>query len=256
MRKSKFPYPRLNLPKEIKNADNFDVVETYIDAIADFIFTGINLNHDPQDQNHKYAWVLKVVSANLLRSLYIRNDVVDAINARNPIALFLGLKAWFEVVGVLAAIIDLLERNLPMEEFTEEFISYALGNRGKGTFRLGTVEAKNVVTMMEKADKYMRKILKKAGKENETDKFFTDFYDVASNPSHPSFDAYELVGSLQGDVWMANNPDQTKNLIVSNLPGYGGLLMAPLFVESICKELFGNYGEHFAEIEAVKYFEE
>ncbi len=256
MKKEKFPYPKLNLPKEIRNDELFNVLDVYLDSIKEFIYTDIDLKHDPKDSNHKYAWVLKVVSANLIRSIYIRNDVVEAINTRNITALFLGLKAWFEIVGVLAAILDILEKNLDNEEFSETFICYALGNKGKGKLRVGEIEGKSVMAMIEKADKYDQKISKRVGKESKTKTFFTDFYDVASNPSHPSFEAYELVGGLvEGGVWKAKEPGEVRDLIVEYLPVYGGLLAGPRYIFSICREIFEGREEYFGQIKAKIFFD-
>lgn len=256
MKKDKFPYPKLNLPKEIKDKEIFNVLEIYLDLIKGYIYTDINLDHDPKGDHHRHAWLLKVVSANLIRSLYLRNAVVEAINSRNINALFLALKAWFEIVGVLASILGLLQKNLSNEDFHETFVRYALGNRGDGDFRVGTEDAISVASMIQKADKYFHKLTTKEGKDNGTQKFFTNFYDVASNPSHPSYDSYELVGSLVGaGIWKAKEPDDIRGLIIDCLPAYGGLLAGLYFIPKICQEIFEIEKEHFNQLGASSYFD-
>lgn len=263
-----FPNPKLNLPKGLRNSTDkgtiscFQSVEQYISLISGYIYTEINLDYQPADANHIHAWIQRIVSANLLRSLYIRNAFVEAINARNVVGMFLPLKAWFETVGVLASILDLLEKDLTPEEFVKKLQPYALGNKGKGKLRVGkyeaVYEAVNVATMMEKADKYMEKMTKesKAGSDVSAESFFTDFYDIASNPSHPSFDAQEMVGSL-GDhgVWHAKSPEEVKNQIIESLPGYGGLLMAPVCIKNICQKILAIEKDHFARLNSLKYFD-
>lgn len=265
MHKSQFPNPKLNLPKEIRESKeestltSFRAIEQYIDLVGQYIYTDIDLDHDPSGPKHTHAWILNVISANILRSLYIRNAVVDSINARNTIALFLPLKAWFETVGVLASILDILESKLSQEELFKRFQPFAMGNRGKGNLRVGTIDAINVVTMIEKADKYMKKMFTEYSKEPHknisTESYFTDFYDMASNPSHPSFDAYELVGSLvDGGIWQAKTPDSIKKQITGYLPGYGGLLLAPICIQNICNKIFSIEKDNFSKIKSSKYF--
>lgn len=261
MEKRHFPNPKLNLPKELRDTGDrtvrisFEAVENYLNAVGDYIFTDINLNRERSDPSHIHAWIQRTVSANILRSLYIRNAFVEAVNARNTVGIFLPLKAWFETVGVLAAILDLLESNLSPDELYEKFQPYALGNKGKSAMRVGTVEAKSVAHMMQKADEYMQKMVKETGGVPKAESFFTGFYDVASNPSHPSSDAYEIVGSTSdGGLWSGKNPDEIKETIVEALPYYGGLLMAPLSIRNICEKIFKLESEHFTRLGSRKYF--
>jgi hypothetical protein len=113
--------------------------------------------------------------------------------------------------------------------------------------------------MIEKADKYITKIRQQSSKSQDkvvADKFFTDFYDLASNPSHPSFDAYEVVGGLgDGGVWYAKSPDEIKDGIIETFPGYGGLLLAPIFIQSICEKILTIEKPHFDRLGSKKYFE-
>lgn len=258
-----FPNTKLNLPKELKKSKDeatincFQSVDHYVGVVGKYIYTDINLDYQPTDPNHIHAWIQKIVSGIVLRSLYIRNAFVEAVNARNPVGMFLTLKAWFETVGVLASILDLLEKGLPQKELFEKLRPYALGNRGKGKLRVGKYDAVNVVTMMEKADRYMDKMIKEhnATSEVPSDTFFTDFYDIASNPSHPSFEAHEMVGSLEdGGIWRGKSPDEIKAQIVDDLPGYGGLLMAPICIGNICEKIFVIEKDHFAKLNSQMYF--
>ena len=165
--------------------------------------------------------------------------------------MFLPLKAWFEINGVLASILDLIEKNLSPKELDEKLKPFALGNKGKS--KVGQIEATNVLTMIEKADKYMTKIIKENNSPTET--FFSYFYDIASNPSHPSFDAQEMVGSLMDEgVWTAKSPEEIKNSITIDIDNYGGLLMSPLFIKNICENIFTIEKDNFAKLKSKKYF--
>lgn len=260
-----FPNPKLNLPKEFRDSSDEELVASlnavsgYLESIGDFIYTNIDLNYEVTDPKHIHAWIQKLISANLLRSLYIRNTFVELFNARNTVGIYFPLKAWFETVGVLATVLNLIERQLPAEELFKELEPHMLGNRGKGSLRIGTKDSINVQTMIGKADKYLQKMIEGASDHeagSPPGEFFTDYYDQASNPTHPSFDAYEMVGDIQeGGIWKAKAPESIKQDIVENRPHYGGLLMAPMFIKNLCEKLFDVEAKHFDTLKSQKYFE-
>jgi hypothetical protein len=260
-----FPNPKLNLPKELKNPKDeaknksFNAVDYYIPMVGKYIYTEIDLNYEASDPIRAHAWIQKVVSSLVLRSLYLRNEFVENINSGNAVAFYLPLKAWFEITGALASILELLEKQLSAEELSEEMKPFALGNKYKGELKVGSIEAKNVLTMIEKGNKYLDNMSKEIeGNKLDTpsETFFTDYYDTASNASHPSFDAHEIIGSLGEDgVWRAKELEKVKDVIITDLPGYGGLLMASLFIDNICKKIFELEKDNFAKVKSKKYFD-
>lgn len=261
----RFPNPKLNLPKELRDSPDkgramtFASIENYLDLVDEYIYTDINLDYERSDPRHIHAWIQRIISANLLRSLYLRNAFVDAFNARNTVGIFPSLRAWYETVGALSAILDMLENNLSADQLFEQLQPYAIGNKGKGKLRIGEIDAVNVMTMIEKADKYISKMRQASpsGKEVvQADTFFTDYYDVASNLSHPCFDSLELVGNLTDEgVWRTKEPDEVREGIIEILPGYGGLLMTPLSIKDISKKIFEIENGHFSELGSRKFFE-
>ena len=169
--------------------------------------------------------------------------------------MHLALKAWFEVVGVLASILDLIEKKYAGDEFMEKFKPYALGNKAKGAFKVGDVEVKSVAAMIEKADKYLAKYTKQIEGAEVVENYFTDFYDTASSASHPCFDSYEYIGGLKENSWHAFSPDEFKKQVVTNRPSYGGLLLSPLCIYDICKKIFSKCECDFSKINAIKLFD-
>lgn len=261
-----FPNPKLNLPKVFRDSvdeelvKSLNAISSYLESIGGFIYTNIDLNYEVTDPKHIHAWLQKLISANLLRSLYIRNSFVELFNARNTVGIYFPLKAWLEIVGVLAVILRLLEKDPPREELFKALEPYMLGNRGKGSLRIGTKESVNVQTMIGKADEYLQKLMKDSsnGKDESVEgAFFTDYYDQASNPTHPSFDAHEMVGGIrEGGIWKAKTPDEIKTDLVENRPHYGGLLMAPMFIEDLCEKILEIEDKHFQLLKSQKYFED
>jgi len=245
---SDFPYPKINLPKDLKDEPElFDGVEKYLTQIEKYIFTNIDLR-----EHGVHSWILQIVSANLVRSLYIRNSFVDSINSRNIVAMFLNLKAWLEIVGVLSSVLDILKQDLSDRDLHEKIKPYALGNRGSGSMRVGTIEVVNVLTMIKKSDNYMKAI----SKDEKLSNFFSDFYDVASNPTHPSYDSYEFMGDLKDDaIWNIKNPNDFKKQLITYRPMYGGLLLSPIFIELICSEIFDIEKDNFRKVKSESFFQ-
>ena len=260
-----FPNPKLNLSDELKKSGDktrstsLAAVDGYLLMVGKYIHTDIDLNYDSLDVLKTHAWILRIVSSLVLRSLYLRNEFAESINAGNAVGFFLPLKAWFEVAGALAYIYEILQKDLSPKDLFREIEPFALGDRGNGELRIGKVEAKNVLTMIEKGNKYLEKIRRETEggkKNNAVETFFTDYYDGASNASHPSFSAHEIVGRLDGfdGVWRAKTPEKISNVIAEDLPAWGGLLMTPLFIDNICHKIFELEKGNFVKIKSKKYF--
>lgn len=255
MNKADFPNPKLKLPKGLRDSKAVSVVESfksldsYFDLVCEYVYTDINLNYSQTDPLRAHAWVQRIISEGLLRSLYIRNGLVDAINSRNTAVMYLNLKALLEIVGLFASILNILETTSSKEDLVNRLEGYALGNKGNGEFRIGEVEAINVITMLNNGNKYINKISKQKLKT-----FFTDYYDVASNPTHPSFDAHTMFGFLESSLWKAKNAKQIRDLIIEELPRYGGLLMSPRFIQMICEDIYIVEEVYFSKLDSKKLF--
>ena len=234
MEKTNFPNPKLNLPKQwkedVQRQGSFNAIENYLDLVSEYIYTEIshtNTNHNT------YAWILKLVSESLLRSMYLRNSCVDSINTRNYPSLFLSIKAWWEVIGLLSLILNTIKnQNISESDLMIKVERLALGNRGESDSRVGTVDSISVMTMLDSANKYLKDT------SGYSEDFFRYFYDIASNPSHPTFDAHALVGGLKNEIWVAKDSDCIKKAMVDELDSFGGLFMAPLHISMICDDIF------------------
>lgn len=261
-----FPNPKLNILKRFKkingnnDIDCFTNLEKYLSLIKPYIYTNINLDYQKSDTRHRHAWIQRFISANLLRSLYLKNAVVEALNTRNSIALYTLLKSWFEILGALAYVLDLLERDSEEKELDELWLRLMLGNRGDGNLRVGEIEAISVSNLMKSANKYMTKILSRSKKELKTeglDTFLTDLYDVVNNNSHPAFDSNDMIEFLDGNgVWFGKDPDDIKESIFIGLHGYSGVLgMTATLIPHICSEIFEIEKDNFSALNSKHYFD-
>lgn len=257
-----FPNPQLLLEifkdQSTAEMDVFSHVNIYLESIAPFIYTEIALDYIRQDERHLHGWVQKFVSENILRSIYLRNAFVDAFNAGNLTGIYPPLKAWMEIVATLIYILDALKQGLSNEELYERFQWLPTGNRGEGSFRVGDVDAVGVTTLIKKADKFFAKIAGeyKRGAEHNLGSIFTDYYDVASNPSHPTYDAHAIVGEIMDDgAWHARTPQEVASLLIEQLPLYGGLLLMPIFTYRVTKEIFEIEDIYFKKIASKPFFD-
>ncbi len=258
MKLKDFPYPKLNLPIRLKllekdsEMSKFQPITDYIHLVSDFIYTDIDITG--KDSSLMHAWVLRVISSNLIRSLYIRNSFVDGVNSRNIYSMQLASKALFETVGLLASILDLIEKNDPPEVFMSKLEPYALGNRAKGDYMVGNVEAINVATLIEKADKYFTKFSKEIGVDFEKN-FFINFYDNSSSASHPCYDSYEYIGTMNEGTWSAFSIEVFKEQLLTRRYIYIGAQVSQACISNICKKIFAKYCDEFKRVSAVKFFD-
>ncbi len=236
-----------------------DAIKCYLDSVCPYIYSEIEHNYSNGDKRHLYSWALHVISTNLMRSLYLRNAFVEMVNSKNYVSALLQLKAWVEIAACLAAVRSILISKDTLVQKQTSLSRYVLGNRGKGMFRVGHIDAPNVQAMIQKADKLFEEIMKVSDQDQSISKyggkFFTDFYDNASNGSHPNGDSAKLVSSLEGKKTVIKGWDKNAELFLDQRGEYGGLLMTPMFIEIICKDLFDDFKEEFRGIDSRYYFE-
>lgn len=243
----KFPYPKINKPSlDLNDEDHeklnetFDLIEGYKDKINTYIFTDITLTYNTGDERFILARIQQILSSTLLRSLYIRNGIVDSINSRNIVSLFANLKSFMEVPALLMYLHSLLDQNLSAEELLEKFSHIVFGNKGDNQLRVGTKESVNILTMFEKIEKYMKTITSTAegNKDEQVHTAMTDFYALVCNASHPNYDAHDIIGVFDRDkgIWRGLGPKEFKKEMVDGAPRYKPpLYLTIIMIEYICK---------------------
>ena len=58
---------------------------------------------------------------------------------------------------------------------------------------------------------------------------------------------------MDSGVWKAYSPDEIRLEIVNDFNEYGALLMAPIFIKSICQKILIFEMEHFKKMGSKKY---
>lgn len=251
--KSSFPNPEINFEGFNQNdIENFRHIIGYLDLVSPYIFTLIQQNQI-DERDRLLSWLLRTQSENLLRSIYLRNSFVESVNSKNLAGVYLALKAWSEIAGLIASLLELLDSEISDEDLSQRLLPYVLGNRGDGEYRIGDINAINVMTMLKKADKYLAKLIKSEDSAQNS-LYYANFYDVASNPTHPSFDANKMVGKLVSGtgMWEAYSPTQYQDR-VCDVSGYRGLLLSSLLIPHMCERMFSLEGLCFNKL-GVQYF--
>ncbi len=266
----KFSYVKINRPKldssnenHKKLSDTFDLLEVYKDKIKSYIYTDINILYDSDDKRFIVSRVQQILSSTLLRSLYIRNGIVDAINSRNLVSLFANLKSFMEVPALLMYLNSLIEQDLSTDEYLEKFSDIVFGNRGDSELNVGERKAVNILTMFEKIEKHMKKISNPKNVKDvdkKTSKVMTDFYTLVCNASHPNYDAHDMIGYLddQRGLWIGLSVEDFKKRMVDDALWYTPPVTITItMIEYICKLISGQKKiNNFNNLPSLKYLEQ
>jgi len=243
MNEINFPFPRINRLKKSGNEkvdeklnEVFNMLEEYLNNIKPYIFTNIKLSYDENDDCFIISRIQQNLSNILLRSLYIRNGLVDSINSRNTVSLFSNLKSFIEVPAMLAYLLS-LGSNTDKKFIKDSLCAMALGNKGEGSLRVGKVEAVNILTMFKKLDDFINKLKVKEEKRGG-DKIMSDFYSLVCNASHPNYDAHDITAIFEPDKdhWRGILPEEFKNNFISESTRYTPPLMVTIAMIQVLAE--------------------
>lgn len=193
---------------------SINIVSKFPYECSKYVFTKIKHDENYNESEWLDSWVLRCMSECVIKSLYLNKSFISSYNSRNTIGCMLPIKALWENVGYLAGISEIYSKSeTSFKDRQEQLKPYVLGNRGKSDYRIGNTDSINVITLLEKADKYLHKMSQK----DELASFFSDAYDIASNASHPSFDSHNLFGEIIGNTWspypIERNDEQFTNTI-------------------------------------------
>ena len=230
----------LNNITDKNTSETLDLLEKYKDKIKPYIFTDIIIARPRADERFIASETQHILSRTLLRSLYIRNGIVDAINSRNMVSMFANLKSFMEIPALLMYLYSLIDTNITPEELSEKFLNIIFGNKGDNQLRVGERDAVNIMTMFEKLDKYMEKISEKnkGKKDKQITTVMSDFYSLVCNASHPNYDAHDIIGKIDKEksLWQGLSPKEFKERMITHAPWYTPPLhMTIVMIEHTCQ---------------------
>jgi hypothetical protein len=249
--------PKTNDKYDVSGA--FDRVDRYKSDVKKYIWTEINMNtHALGEPPFIQSRVQIFLSSILLRSIFLRDGIVSALNEDNLSALFAVLKSFLEIPAILAYILDLLDSGATDEELLEKFVNLSMGNKEAGEMSLGSRRAVNVLTMFEKLDRILGKIETSKDVEAMPEKILSNFYKDICNSGHPNYNAHLPIGFFEEPgIWKAFNVSEFN---VQKVEFWGGYMphfqTAILFIPYLCDKIINHSKiNNFSDIKNKLYFE-
>ena len=237
----------------------FERVDDYKSSIKKYIWTEINMNtHVLGEPPFIQSRVQIFLSSILLRSIFLRDGIVLALNEDNLSALFAVLKSFIEIPAMLAYILDLLDSSATDEELLEEFTSLSFGNSNAGGLTLGSRKAIRVGKMFEKLNKVVKEMKVSKGVEPMPEKILWEFYSDICNSGHPNYNAHLPIGFFEKPgIWRAFNISE---FTIQKADFWGGYIphfqTAMLFIPYLCDKIVNHSKiKNFSDIKNKLYFE-
>src|SRR3989339_467825 len=123
-----------------------------------------------------------LLSSVLLRSLLLKEAMVQHLNSNNFPAYYATLKSFLEVPALLGYITHIIYNNDNYEKIIPKINELSLGNREAGDFFVGEIKSINILTLFDKADKFFKE-------KNKDPKPLKTFYEDVCNFGHINFNA-------------------------------------------------------------------
>lgn len=208
--------------------EDFDLIDGYKQHILKYLYTNIPVRTET-DWNVAFQNRVQVfLSQSLLRSLFLKDAIVEALNSNNFPAFYALTKSFLEISAQLGYLTYLLYEDKPDEELKEKLHRLTFAHRGGLNAEAG-VEPINVLTMFDKLDFVMQRIALTQTKDAEeikkiqAEKAMRTIYEDICNFGHPNFASHLSVGKINKEgYWTAKDP---KKLESYKYELYGGFYM-------------------------------
>lgn len=200
-----YDHIKKNLKDGTPNID-FDLIDGYNKMVQPYIYTDIKMTDYTKPLEHAFLSRLQIfLSSTLLRSILLKNGIVQSLNNNNFPSYYATLKCFMEVPAKMAYIVKKLRDGEDYTSMIETINSISLGMRtSENTIGvLPHTENKqiNILTMFKSLDL----ILNHDDTYGTKSKPLTSFYEDICNFGHPNYAAYLPIGRLGKDdsIWRA-----------------------------------------------------
>jgi len=214
--------------KNSSEAD-FDLIDSYRADIGKYIFTDIKMTDWKSNIEEAFQSRLQILlSSVLLRSLLLKEAIVQHLNENNFPAYYSSLKSFLEIPALLGYIAHIIYSSKGLKEIIPKINELSLGNREAGDFFVGDIKSINILTLFDKADTFFKE-------KDENPKPLRTFYEDVCNFGHINFNAHIAVGKLRkGDIWKAETDfSKYKELYPFYMPGFTTAITAIKFFCSL-----------------------
>ena len=208
--------------------EDFDMIDNFKNNICKYLYTKIKIGTETDRDTFTQSRVQMFLSQTLLRSLFIKDEIVRALNANNFPAFYALAKSFLEIPAQLGYLTFILYENKSDKELIEVLNKLVFGHKGGLTKKMGVAPV-NVMDMFDKLDIVLQKIaLSEASGSKQIDKIKTEqpmrtIYEDVCNFGHPNFAAHLSVGGINKEgYWTAKDP---KKLESYKYELYGGFYM-------------------------------
>lgn len=177
-------------------AKEFDLIDGYFEEVRKYIYTDIAMTDHIQPVEIALKNRLQMImSTVLIRSLLLKDGIVQALNEANFPSFYAGLKSFMEISGLLGYLADLVRENEDHKKILEKMMPLYLGNREAGNFPVGDVSATNTLTMFSKADRILANVSREV--ISRDDAILSTSYADVCNFGHPNFNAHLSIGGIR-----------------------------------------------------------
>lgn len=210
-----------NIASHFNPQEDFDIIDSYKEKIAPYIFTEIKMTDDTEGiQKAFQSRVQILLSSVLLRSLRLHDGIVTALNQNNFPSYYSCLKSFLEVPALLGYIVDYIyNKKFSEEELLPIISKLFLGLKMDKAVKVGVVlpqsdiEQVNILSMLKQTGLVLKMIniqdssLSSDERDSVTkaENIPTAFYNDVCNFAHIDYPAHLCVGSLdrEGKIWRA-----------------------------------------------------
>ncbi|HEY4513556.1 MAG TPA: hypothetical protein VJH06_03530 [Candidatus Paceibacterota bacterium] len=209
--------------------EDFKLIDDYKQNILKYIYDNIKIGPETNFETFFQSRIQMFLSQTLLRSLFLKDQMVHALNTNNFPAFYALAKAFLEIPAQLGYITYILYEDKSEEELKDALRKMVFAHQGGLTTEI-ELKPINVLTMFDKLDLVLKKIdLSQTIDDEEIKKIkegkllMRTIYEDVCNFGHPNFMSHLSVGKINKDgYWEAKNPDKLESY---KYELYGGFYM-------------------------------
>lgn len=203
---NRFKVDRKIEPTRVEN--DFDLIDNYKREILKNIFTKIEICPTNKFDIFIQSRVQMFLSQTLLRSLFLKDEMVCCLNSNNFPAFYAIAKSFLEIPAQLGYLNWVICEDKTDEEIQKELNKLVFAHKG-GLTEIKGRDPINIMTMFDKLDIMFKRI--DSSKQNFKKPLRTLYEDVC-NFGHPNFMAHLPVGKISEDgYWIAKDPKKLES---------------------------------------------
>lgn len=197
--------------------EDFDVIDEYKNKILKYLYTNIRIGTETDFKVFIQSRIQAFLSQSLLRSLFLKDEIVHSLNSNNFPAFYAITKSFLEISAQLGYLTYILYENKSDEEIREALNKLMFSHKG-GLSEIKGAEPISVMTMFDKLDIVLQKSavseIEDPGeiKRIKGEKPMRTIYEDICNFGHPNFMAHLSVGKINKEgYWVAKDPKKLES---------------------------------------------